>query len=183
MKLIKSLLARVSSLFAADGVVVGFDHSIRSYRVFNRGRMVSLRAVCGAAYGDLEAAVPAQVLAIANTATTEIGPAPSVEDQPSYTVSKVSLATLTAVVGVGAAGAGATGQVRKTPAAGGVAVVVATLAFNAGVNSVAETELNFPLSAVAGAITVQDGDVFDFQWVQGATGLALPAAVVKVEFN
>lgn len=182
-KLLKLFTLWIVSMFADGEFAIRFDRDHRYATAFSRGRMVRVRLVAGAAFGDLQASIPAAALAVSTTATTEVGVAPTQESQPSYVVSKLSLTTLTAVTGVGAAGAGATAQFRKTPAAGGAAVVMGSLQFNAGTNSVAETELNIPLSGVAGATTLNDGDVVDFQWVQGATGLALPASEAKVEFN
>lgn len=132
------------------------------------------------AFQVLKANVGAQTLSASATFTQEIGVVPSTESETSWTVVRVSITTQTAITGAGAAGAGATANIRQiTGGTGGTITTLATRQFNTGVNTVAEQEFTFALSASA----VNAGDVIDFQWVQGGTGLALPASEVQVELE
>lgn len=187
MKMLKELIIRVVSVFATGEFAISFDEDRRWATAFSRGRRIRVPMIAGAAFEVLETNIALQVLATGVTYTQEIGAVPSQESQPNFQVTKVSLTPQTVLTGVGAAGAGATFVVRKgsVPAGGGATafVTVASLQFNATVNGVAEQERDIPLSAVAGATTVNAGDILEAQWIQGATGLALPASVVKVELG
>lgn len=58
--------------------------------------------------------------------------------------------------------------------------VIATLAFNTGVNAPADDEKQIPLSGVAANLVVAAGDILAFASVHGGTGLADPGGLVQV---
>jgi hypothetical protein len=61
--------------------------------------------------------------------------------------------------------------------------VVATLALITGTNPAAMDEVAFVLSAVAGALNVNAGDVLAVQETVAGTGLANPGGEVKITLN
>lgn len=66
---------------------------------------------------------------------------------------------------------------------GAGAVVVATLALVAGVNSPAFDEKALTLSVVAGATTVAEGDILAFQSLHIGTGIADPGGLISVSID
>lgn len=68
--------------------------------------------------------------------------------------------------------------------AGTGVTVVATLAMTAGVNAALYDERTIPLSGVAGATAVVEGDVLGWEsFAVGATGLADPGGLVRVTMS
>ena len=132
------------------------------------------------AFQVLKSNVAAQSASASASFTQEIGVVPSTESETSWTVVRASITTQTAVTGAGASGAGATANIRQIHGGtGGTITTLATQQFKTGTNTVAEEEFTFTISSSS----VAAGDVIDFQWVQGGTGLALPASEVQVEIE
>ncbi len=109
------------------------------------------------------------VAAAAGTTVAPIGEVPVREAEGTFNVDRVVLTTPTAVTGNGTNSI--TVNVRQLRAGASLATV-ATVAFTAGVNTVAEAP--FPLT-VSGTPQVLAGDLLEAQFVQIGTGLALPA--------
>ncbi len=108
----------------------------------------------------------------------------SVESQPYgdttiYSVQAVYIVTDTAVTGTGSSGAGATAKLLKYNA-GSATGTIASLAFDTNVNTTAlEGKSLGTISATYGYLSA--GDSLVFEWLQGGTGLALPAGFVIVD--
>jgi hypothetical protein len=96
-------------------------------------------------------------------------------------VRSVYLTTITTMSGTGASGAGATAKLLLYRAGVVVTNAVASLAFNTGVDATALTPKLITLSTTKNDLKVRWNDLLVFQWLQGATGLALPEALVSVD--
>lgn len=119
----------------------------------------------------LQARVAAQAAAV--DATQPVAEAPfagtvtSVSYTPDQTITGVTTNNRTlSLINKGQDGSGNT--------------VIATLAFNTGVNAPADDEKQIPLSGVAANLVVAAGDILAFASVHGGTGLADPGGLVQV---
>lgn len=119
---------------------------------------------------DLSTTVPAAAAAVAQDQS--IGAAPF-----AGTVAAVAFTPEAAVAGV--VTNNRTLRVVNKGQAGAGNTVVATLNLAAGVNAAAFDAKAIPLSGVAGATTVAEGDVLVWDEVVNGTGLASPGGLVQ----
>jgi hypothetical protein len=110
-------------------------------------------------------------------------------DTSLYTILGAWLQTDTAITGTGASGAGATANVILYNTAGVSVGTLFSLAFNTGINTVAFVPLTLGSvltgvvgRSIPGGFLAKAGEGISFQWLQGATGLALPAASVIIDY-
>lgn len=104
------------------------------------------------------------------------------ESHSAQKIKAITFVPLTVLTGVGAAGAGATLKVslRRAGSLVGSAGAVVSQQFNLLTNAAAWVSFAF---TVLGTKKLAKGDVLTWQWVQGGTGLALPAGTFTVEFE
>lgn len=113
---------------------------------------------------------------IAATTTTPVGVSPV-----AGVVSAVTYTPIAAITG--AATNNRTLSLVNKGQAGVGTTVVATLNFALGVNGVADEPVVLPLSAVAGATAVAQGDVLAFVSAAVGTGIVDPGGLVEVTFS
>jgi hypothetical protein len=94
-------------------------------------------------------------------------------------VRSVYLVPNTVITGVGSAGAGATAYLYLYRA-GSLIGTIASLAFDSGVNAGAIDGRSLGTISTTYQ-TIRFGDVLEFRWLQGGTGLALPASRLVVD--
>lgn len=100
-------------------------------------------------------------------------------DSEIYVVKTAYIIPDTVITGTGSAGAGATATVRKY-SAGTAEGNIFSLAFNTSTNAAALTGTSLGTASTTYNFLAA-GDALIFRWLQGGTGLALPAATVVVE--
>lgn len=100
-------------------------------------------------------------------------------DPEIYIVKTAYLVPDTTITGTGSSGAGATASVRKY-SAGSAEGDIFSLAFNTGTNATALTGTSLGTASTTYNYLAA-GDALVFRWLQGGTGLALPASHLVVE--
>lgn len=100
-------------------------------------------------------------------------------DSEIYLVKSAYIIPDTTITGTGSSGAGATAQIRKY-SAGSAEGSVFSLAFDTGVDATALTGTSLGTASTSYNFLAA-GDALIFRWLQGGTGLALPAAHVVIE--
>ncbi len=129
--------------------------------------------------------------------TGYLGPGSNIGDPATYSgvtdlylIRAAYLVTATAVTGTGAAGAGATANINLIGTAGTSLGTLFTLQFNTSTNTVAGVALSLgSITTISGraygttAVAIRSTESIQFEWLQGATGLALPESLVVLDIT